>query len=289
MKNAALVRKLKSRPQRLLITILIGNNVVNLFTASYATVVATSLFGSAGLGIATGVTTLLILVFGEIMPKSVAFVHNMRIASLAAKPLYFLFIAFYPVSYLLVRLNRTTGKIFKSTPSRGVSEEEIRVMSRLGVESGAIDYREHEMIENIFKFDDVLVGDVMTPISRTEILDGSVPIEQIAYFVSHSGHSRYPVHDGNEDNIIGYIHVNQIMRALNSDERNQSLSNFMSEVISVSENMEIERVFRAMKKEKAHMYIVHDEEDIEKIVGVITLEDILEQIVGEIEDETDNI
>jgi Mg2+/Co2+ transporter CorB len=183
IKNASLIRKLKSKPQRLLITILIGNNVVNLFTASYATVVAISFFGSAGLGIATGVTTFFILIFGEIMPKSVAFANNMRIARLTAKPLYALFIVLYPVSHVLLMLNRATNRIFKSPTSRGVSEEEIRVMSRLGVESGAIDYREHEMIENIFKFDDVLVGEIMTPISRTEILNGSVPVEQIAHFV----------------------------------------------------------------------------------------------------------
>ena len=289
MKNASLIRKLKSKPQRLLITVLIGNNVVNIFTASYATVVAISFFGSAGIGIATGMTTLFILIFGEIMPKSVAFANNMLIARITAKPLYILFVILYPISYVLVRLNRATSRIFKSTPNRGVSEEEIRVMSRLGVESGAIDYREHEMIENIFKFDDVLVDDVMTPIERAEMLDGSVPVEQIAYFVSHSGFSRYPVYDGNEDNIIGYIHVNQIMRALNSDERDKPVSKFMSPVTLVDEEVEIERVFRSMKKDKVHMYVVKSREDRKNVVGVITMEDILEQIVGEIEDETDKV
>ena len=129
----------------------------------------------------------------------------------------------------------------------------------------------------------------MTPISRTEMLDGSVPIEQIAYFVSHSGFSRYPVYDGNEDNIVGYIHVNQIMRALNSDERDRPVSVFMSPVTSVVEEMEIERVFRSMKKDKAHMYVVYGEGEKNKFTGIITLEDILEQIVGEIEDETDRM
>jgi len=160
MKNASLIRKLKSKPQRLLSTILIGNNVVNLFTASYATVVSISFFGSAGLGIATGVTTFFILIFGEIMPKSIAFANNTRIARVTAKPLYGLFIALYPVSSVLVKFSTLLNRTFKSTQNNGVSEEEIRVMSRLGVESGAIDYREHEMIENIFKFDDVLVDDV---------------------------------------------------------------------------------------------------------------------------------
>lgn len=287
IKNASLIRKMKSEPQRLLATVLVGNNIVNLSAASYATAIAVPLFGSVGLGIATGLTTLLVLVFGEVMPKSIAYAHNVRIARFAAKPLYVVFIALYPISYLLLRINRAVSRMLKSTPTHGVSEEEIRVMSRMGVESGAVEYREHEMIENIFKFDDVLVGKVMTPISRADILDGSVPIEQIAYFVSHSGHSRYPVYDEDEDHIVGYIHVNQIMRALNSDDREKPLSAFMSGVTSVSEDVEIERVFRAMKRDKEHMYLVHDEEDGKKIIGIITLEDIVEQIVGEIEDETD--
>jgi putative hemolysin len=95
------------------------------------------------------------------------------------------------------------------------------------------------------------------------------------------------VHDGNENNIIGYIHVNQIMLALNSYERDKPVSEFMSQITLVDEDMEIERVFRSMKKDKVHMYAVHSNEDREDIVGVITLEDILEEIVGEIEDETD--
>lgn len=287
-RNAVLIRKLRSRPQQLLTTILVGNNVVNLFTASYATVLATDLFGSAGLGIATGVTTLFILIFGEIVPKSVAFANNVKIAQLAAPPLYALFVILSPVTLLLVKLNKLISKLLKTPSHSGVTEEEIRVMSRLGVESGAIDYREHEMIENIFKFDDVCAEEVMTPISRTELLNGAVPVEQIAHFVSHSGFSRYPVYEGNEDNIVGYIHVNHIMRALNSDDRDKPIADFMSPPTFIYGDMGIERVFRSMKKERAHMYIVRRRKD-NKIIGVITLEDILEEIVGEIEDETDKM
>ncbi|PIR57759.1 MAG: hypothetical protein COU71_02295 [Parcubacteria group bacterium CG10_big_fil_rev_8_21_14_0_10_38_31] len=286
--NASLVRKLKSKPQRLLITILIGNNVVNIFTAAYATVMATKFFGSAALGVATGGVTILILIFGEIVPKSFAYSHNEKIARLFALPVYLVYIIFYPITFFLLKLNKFLNKIYKIKPSVGVTEDEIRTMARLGVENGAIDYREHEMIENIFKFDDVLVGEIMTPKYKIDVLNGETPVEQIAYFVSHSGFSRFPVYEDNDtDKIIGYIHVNQIMKALNSDERDRPIRDFVSPVEMVPEAMKIERLFRLMNKNQVHMYLVSKGENSNEIIGLVTMEDILEQIMGEIEDETD--
>lgn len=287
-KNAALIQKLKSRPQRLLITILIGNNIVNLFTAAYATVVAARYFGSAALGVATGSATLFILIFGEIIPKSFSFSHNERIAIIVAWPLYILDIAFSPISFFLLKLNNLLNKAFGIKAKSGITEEEIMIMARMGVESGAIEYREHEMIENIFEFDDVPVGEVMTPRYKVEMVNGEAAVEQVAHFISHSGFSRFPVYEDNDtDKIIGYIHVNAIMKALNSDERDNKVKDFISPIDAVPESMKIERLFRLMKRNKAHMYLVHGDDDSGAIIGIITMEDILEQIVGEIEDETD--
>lgn len=287
-KNAAIIQKLKSQPQRLLTTILIGNNVVNLFTAAYATVIAARYFGSAALGIATGGTTLFILVFGEIIPKSFAYSHNEKMASVFAWPIYLLNIIFTPVSFLLLRLNAFMNKVFSIKQTHGVTEDEIMVMARMGVESGAIEYREHEMIENVFKFDDISVGEVMTPLYKAEMVNGLAPVEQVAHFISHSGFSRFPVYDDNDTSkIIGYIHVNQIMKALNSDERSRLVKEFASPVSIVSDSLMIERLFRRMKRDKTHMYLVRNNESPDDIIGLITMEDILEQIVGEIEDETD--
>ena len=290
-KNAYIVAKLKNDSQRLLITILIGNNIVNLFTASLATVVAAQHFASAAIGIATGITTFFILIFGEIIPKSVAITHAATLARFVAKPIYVLYILFYPVATLLMKLNdRLSSLLGGGERGSGVTEEEIRIMARMGVESGEIDYREREMIENIFRFDDIEIGDVMTSLYKVELLNGTVPIDQIAYFVSNSAHSRFPVYDNNEtDNIIGYIHTNTIMQALNSDERDKLVKGFISPITTVNENVKIERVFRSMKASKKHMYLVHHKDDSENIIGLVTLEDILEEIVGEIEDETDHI
>ncbi|MCR4322671.1 MAG: hemolysin family protein [Candidatus Azambacteria bacterium] len=287
-KNAAIIQKLKSRPQRLLITILIGNNAVNLFTASYATVIASQYFGSAALGIATGVVTLFILIGGEIIPKSFAYSHNERVAITLAWPIYLLDIIFSPLSFFLLKLSTFMNKAFITKQAVGITEEEIMVMARMGVESGAIEYREHEMIENVFKFDDVSVGEIMTPRYKIDMVNGTTPVEQIAHFISHSGFSRFPVYGDNDtDKIIGYIHVNQIMKVLNSDKRDEPVQEFISPVDAVPEAMKIERLFRLMNKNNVHMYLVHSDEDPDDVIGLVTMEDILEQIVGEIEDETD--
>jgi len=287
-KNAAIIQKLKSQPQRLLITILIGNNAVNLFTAAYATVIAGRFFGSAALGVATGAATFFILVFGEIIPKSFAYSHNEKIAVMFALPIYILNVVFSPISFFLLKLNAFMNTVFAIKQTHGITEEEIMVMARMGVESGAIEYREHEMIENIFKFDDVSVGDIMTPRYKVEMVNGEVLVEQVAHFISHSGFSRFPVYeDNNTDKVIGYIHVNAIMKALNSDERDRPVKEFISPVASVPEAMKIERIFRLMNKNNVHMYLVHSDKDHNTIIGLVTMEDILEQIVGEIEDETD--
>ena len=174
--------------------------------------------------------------------------------------------------------------LFRSKQSI-VSEEEILVLSRLGAERGEIDITEQKMIENVFRFDDVQVKDIMTPKYRMEILHGEVPVEQIAYFVSQSGYSRYPVDD--EGKIIGYVHVNQLMQALNSDDRDDVVAKFVSPIKSVKESMTVDDVFRSMQKDKSHMYLVHDDHDEDEVVGLVTMENVLEEIVGEIKDETD--
>lgn len=289
-KNANLIAKLKSEPQRLLATVLICNNVTNIYTASLATVVAIGAFKSSAVGIATGLSTFFILIFAEIIPKSIAITHARGVAQLVARPIYFFFILLYPISTLVLHFNVLLGKILhKSSDSVGVTEEEIRILTRMSVESGHIEYREREMIENIFRFNDTKVGDIMTPLYKVELLNGNVPVDQIAYFMSQSGHSRFPVYDEDAEDIIGYIHVNTIMRVLNSDDRDHLLKEFIVPIMRVDEKMELERVFRSMTKEKAHLYLVHKTGDTNDIVGLITLEDLLEEIVGEIEDETDKL
>jgi CBS domain containing-hemolysin-like protein len=287
-KNARLIVRLKSDPQRLLITILIGNNIVNLFTASYATVVASNFFGSAALGIATGLTTLFILIFGEIVPKSLAFTHNVKVTQIGAPLLYALSVVFYPIAHVLLILNKYVNHLFGGHTVNKVTEDEIRIMARMGVEGGHIEYREHKMIENVFSFNDIEVGDIATPLYKVTFVNGMVPIDQIAYFVSQTRYSRFPVYDDNDtDDIIGYIHSNTIMKVLNSDDRDTLVKDHISPIKRVDETMKIERVFRSMQRNKTHLYLVHRENIPDDVIGLVTLENLLEEIVGEIEDETD--
>ena len=284
---ANIVNYLKQRPKRLLITILIGNNIVNLFTASYATIVASKFFGSAALGIATGVTTILILIFGEIIPKSFAIAKNEQIAQITAWPIYVMYIVFMPVVFVLHRMSKYLHKVVGvDSAAEIVSEEEIRILSHIGAEHGIIDKEEHKMIENVFEFDDKVVRDVMMPWKDVIGLSGAVPIEQIAYQVSQIGHSRYPIYEGdNKDKVKGYIHVNAIMKALNSNDRDKPVEKFMSDVQYVDEELEIETVFKMMNKKYSHMFMVKNKQA--EVSGLITLEDIIEELVGEIIDEND--
>ncbi len=285
--GAEMVHCLKKRPRRLLIAILFGNNAVNISIASYATVIATQHFDSGVMGIATGASTVMILMFGEVLPKSFAIAKKERIAQFVAWPMWIIFILMYPIVFVVHQINRVIYKIMRvSHVHDHVTEEEIRVMARMGVEHGAVHHREHTMIENIFEFNDICVKDTMTPLARVEAISGVVSIETIAHEVSHIGHSRYPVHDGkSDDNFIGYIHVNAIMQKLNSDERNRPVGDFVLPVQYINENITIERAFRRMIKNYTHLFVVRDTQ--KEIVGIITLEDILEELVGEIIDETD--
>jgi CBS domain containing-hemolysin-like protein len=287
-RNAELVHLLKENPERLLITILVGNNIAQFSAATVATLWGIGVFGGIGAGISTGVTTFFLLVFGDMLPKSFAISHNTTIVRRVAQPLYAVYVILYPVVWFLLKLHRTFNSFMGVRKPSIVSEEEIRAMSRLGVEHGEIDKQEQEMIEKIFRFDDVKIGDIMTPMDRVEVLDGDVPVEQIAYFVSQSGFSRFPVHDGGSaEKIVGYIHVNQIMKALNSDDRDRPIIDFITPIKNVSEERPVDSVFRSMQKSHHHLYLVFDEIG-KHAVGIVTMENVLEEIVGEIKDETDD-
>lgn len=287
LRNAKLVARLHGSPQRLLVTILVGNNIVNLSIASYATVLAIEHFESLGVGIATGLSTIVVLLLGEIFPKSLAYIHRRRLVSVVAPFIYIFFLLFYPLSTIFVAFERYIRSRSGESARNSVSEEEIRIMAELGLAQGEIDHREREMIEKIFQFDDIPVGTIMTPSAKIESLNGAVPISQIAHAVAMSGFSRFPVHDGNDEDFIGYVHTNDVMRVLNSDDRTEPLSHIVLPLTRVGEQIKIENVFIQMTRERSHLYLVHKDQNPDKILGLVTLEDVLEEIVGEIEDEGD--
>jgi len=285
-KHSRLIARLKKRPQITLITILVGNNVVNVFTASLATYISLKFFGSLGIGIATGIVTLFILIFGEIVPKSFGQKNNIKISQILSPLLYFFTIIFFPLAWLLREFNFTILRIFKTKENKFLTEEEIRSLSRLGLESGHIDFHEHEYIEKIFSLNDIIVKNIMTPKYKIVFLNGEVPIDSIAYFVAQAGYSRFPVYLDSENKVIGYVHVHDIMKILNSDDREQPLVKIVRPISHFFESETLEVVLKKMIKRREHIALVKRKSTLE-IIGLVSLEDVLEHLVGEIEDEAD--
>jgi CBS domain containing-hemolysin-like protein len=286
-RNAHIITKLKRDPHRVLVTLLFGNTVVNITVGSLAAVLSAQESESLGIGVTTGIVTILILLFGEIFPKSYAISHNKKVMQTFAYPLYFLYLLFYPIATIFVFIEKHMKHISGGVSHDTVTEEEIRVMSDLGLEHGGIDNEERKLIDNIFQFDDITAGKAMTKKEHIDALSGDVPVTQIAYYVSQSGYSRFPVYEGNQNNFTGYVHTNDVMRVLNSDDREECLIGYASPLTRVPEDMDIRQVFKQMTKEGSHMYLVHKADDADEIVGLLTMEDILEEIMGEIEDEGD--
>ena len=280
IKSLKLIRKMKEDPHRLLTTILIGNNIVNVGAAAMATSITMTIFPNHAVGIATGAMTFLILVFGEVLPKSFATRNNILIAKIIIYPIYWTSILFYPVVKFLNFIPRITGKI-KKTPA--VTEEELMTFVEVVEEGGEIKEEEKELIHKIFEFDDTNASEIMTP--RTDMLvieaDEEPQLEQIV----SSGFTRIPVIEDNIDNIIGIINIKDLFlqKIISGDKID--VRNIMTRPYFVPENKKLDKLLQQFKETKHHMAIVVDEYG--GVSGLITLEDALEEIVGEIVDETD--
>ena len=278
----ALIKKMKGDPHRLLSTILIGNNVVNVGASALATSVTIDLFPNYAIGLATGVMTFLILVFGEVFPKSVATRNNILIARLTIYPIYWLSILFYPVIIFMNFIPRLTGRIQK-TPA--ATEEELMTFVEVVEEEGGIEEEEMEFISAIFEFDDTNASEIMTP--RADMFVIEVADELNLEKILNSGFSRIPVTEGELDNIIGIINIKDLfLHHIRSGEE-LDIREMMIPPYFVPENKKLDKLFQQFKKRRQHMAIIVDEHG--GVSGLITLEDTLEELVGEISDETDKI
>ena len=275
-----LIKRLKEDPHRLLATILIGNNFVNVAASALATAVAFEVAANNAVSIATGVMTFVILVFGEIIPKSIATRNNVMIARLAIYPIYWISILFYPIILFLNFIPRLTGKI-KDKPH--VTEEELMTFVEVVEEEGEIKEEEKELIENIFEFDDTNVSEIMTPRADMFVIEAEDNLDLEA--IVRSGFTRIPViHDG-IDNVVGILNIKDLFMQSIRANGQIDIRNAMRKPYFVPENKKLDSLLQAFKKRKQHMAIVVDEHG--GVSGLITLEDALEEIVGEITDETD--
>jgi CBS domain containing-hemolysin-like protein len=279
-KSYILIKQMKDDPHRLLSTVLIGNNIVNVGAAALATSVTIHYFPNYAVGVATGVMTFLILVFGEVLPKSVATRNNILIARLAIHPIYWFSIFCYPVVIFLNFIPKLTGKI-KKTPAG--TEEELMTFVEVVEEEGEIKEEEKELIHNIFEFDDTNASEIMAPRADMFVIeaDEELNLEDIV----KSGFTRIPVIEDDIDHVVGIINIKDLFLHEITSGNDIDVRKIMTPPYFVPENKKLDKLLHQFKKRKHHMAIVVDEHG--GVSGLITLEDALEEIVGEISDETD--
>ena len=288
-KNASSVKKLKDNPNKMLITILIGNNLVNIAASSIATKLAIDLFGNVGVGIATGIMTFLILLFGEITPKSYAVENSVKHSLTVAKPIIILSKILYPVIKILNFLSKIVYKISGANLAQTkpyITEDEIKSMVKIGEKEGVVEKDEKEMIQSIFKFSDTIVKEEMVPRVDMISLPIDSEIDKALKVAEESGYSRIPVYKNKMDNIKGILYTKDLLMALRqNDEKSIDLKDLIRSPIFVPETKKIDELLKVLQRERTHMAIVIDE--FGGVEGLITLEDVLEEIVGEIFDEYD--
>lgn len=285
--GAKSVEKLIEDPNKLLGAILIGNNVVNIGASSLATVLATNIFGNSGVGIATGVITILVLIFGEITPKSIAKQKSETVALMVVKPIQFIVFIFKPFVYVFTIISSLFIRLLGGDPNKAesfITEEELKTMVDVSEEEGVLENVEKEMIFNVFDFVDLQVKDVM--VQRVDIVavDEEATYDEVMDIIKSEQFSRIPVYSETIDNVIGVINVKDFAMVENIRE-DFNVTKYVREPFYTFEFKKIVELFKEMKKARNHIAVVLDEYG--GTVGLVTIEDLVEEIVGEIEDEYD--
>lgn len=277
--------RLKQNTSKMLITILIGNNVVNIGASAMATVIATDAFGSIGPGIAVGLLTIFILIFGEITPKSLSAQHSERISLLVATPIYVLMKILFPLVWFFQLFTNWLEHKTRGGREPSVSESELITMAEHGEKEGVIETDEREMIERVFNFNDLKAEDVMTPRRQVFRIDARLKMEQVLPEVLNNSYSRIPTFHRDPDEITGVLMLRDILNCISGGHVDKQAKEFTQEPIYTPANTPIDKLIVYLRDNNRSMAIVLDEHGA--MVGVITLEDILEELVGEIYDESD--
>ena len=285
--GAVYVKKLKDEPVMFLSTVLITNNVVNTAAAVITTSITISYFQSNALGIATGIAAFLILVFGDIIPKSIGANNNEVISPIIAPFVWHLGILIYPfikiLDYMIKGINFLIGA--KKSPS--FTKEELKSMVRYSEEEGSIKQTEKRLIQRIFDFGNTAVSDVMTRKKYMIMVGADTPIKDVLQLSSSKLYSRFPVFEKNKENIIGILYLKDALHYAKDDKLATPVRQAMKKPFFVFENKKIDSMLRLFQTRKEHMTIVINNKA--QVVGLVTIENILEEIVGEIIDETDRL
>jgi len=285
-KGSKALHKLKTNPSWMMSSVNLGNNLVNVGASALATSLAIRLFGNDGLGIAVGIMTFLILVFGEITPKTYCNANSTKIALKYAPVLLVFSYVFYPVVKFFEIITKGVVKLTGSsnTPPP-ITEEEIKGVIDQGLEEKAIEKDEMELVHGALKFDDTVIRSVMTPRTKMFSLNSKMLLFEALPQINQRGHSRIPIYGDSRDDFVGFIHVRDVLKELEKDNKMASLEQISRTAVFASQEKMVSALLKEMKGRKTHMAIVVDEHG--GVEGLVTLEDLLEEIVGEIEDETD--
>ncbi len=286
--SAKLAYKLTENYDRLLSTILIGNNIVNILLATLSTLLfATLIVNNESLSttLSTAVSTVAVLIFGEITPKTLAKEFPEKTACSVAYIINFFIYLLYPLNIVFSGWKILLKKVFRFKSEDVITEEELLTYVEEAKEDGTLDKNETELISSAIEFRDSEVGDILVPRVNIVAVDVNASMQEIKKTFAENGFSRLPVYNGTIDTIIGMIHEKDFYAALERGDKN--IKNIMTSMALATANMKIPVLLRSMQKQKVHMAVVVDEYG--GTLGVVTLEDILEELVGEIWDEHDEV
>lgn len=285
-KRAARVLHVTGNPGKMLSAILIGNNIVNLSASSISTSLAIHLLGNTGAGIATGILTFLILIFGEVTPKTMATIKADSMSLTAAAPIGFLMKILTPVIFIINKLS--LGLMFLlhvniKDAQKKMTEEELRTIVDVSQENGVIEHEERDMIHNLFDFGDAEAKEIMVPRIDMTFVQADATYQEVLDIFRQDMFTRLPVYEDSTDNVIGIINMKDFL--LQNDTPEFSVRNLLREPYFTYEHKNTADLFLEMRKSSISLAIVLDEYGV--TAGLITLEDLLEEIVGEIRDEYD--
>ncbi|OXZ29392.1 hemolysin [Finegoldia magna] len=287
-KNAHLLKKLHDNMQTTISTILIGNNIVNIAASSIATILFTNIFHQNGALISTVVMTVFVLIFGEVLPKTIAQYKNKSVALKFSRFIYLLTIVFKPIVKILNVLTRLIIKLFvgEDEDSSTLTEEELKTLVEVSEEEGVLKNQETEIMINALELKETLAVDIMTPrtsMASVDIEDAESDLKEI---IKNITYSRIPVYEDSIDDIIGVLHIKELAHKIIEDDRDFKVRDILKPAFYAYEYIPVVDLFKQMRTKNISISIIIDEYG--GTSGIVTMEDILEELVGEIDDEYDN-
>lgn len=292
-RHARHLKQLLQNPKKLLTCILIGNNIANIAATSYATAFFLDILATLGItNVATSITlitltiTAILLVFGEITPKTLAMKNPTRWALAISKVVYYIYMLTYPFVWLFYSLTKGISTLcgIENSHAPHLTEEEVKAFIQLGQEDGILEKEEQKMMHGVINVFDKVVREIMTPRIDMVSIEVTKSVAETIELITSKGHSRIPVYEEKIDNIVGFIYAKDLLTA-NPSVQTHNLRSFMRDAVFIPESKQIQALLQQMRQSKFHLSIVVDEHG--GVAGLVTMEDIIEEIVGEIQDEYD--